>query len=465
MNLPRIALPALGAQPGQRGKEPPPGQGFDALLALHDNAQARTAPAEGPKNRKAPDRFASLRGDVKPDLDKGEGERPKISEADPSPWADKPAGPDATGKPTGDPTDVKPGDPATPVPDPQPADGGQSPSSGVNITADVPVPPVVAAPAANPAVGTNPQPADGGQSPSSGVNIPALPADGAAAAEELPVGDVPQAPVAPLPALDGGDAKAPEIPVALPVGPKADQPVAPVAPKADAPAADAAQTATASGQDGQSGDAGRQNASAPTGQPQSPVASDRPADAQSDRAGAASPAAGAAAVGQQAQPQHHATPAPGAAHAYGLRLAETVRELREVAHIARTRGAALARLELHPAELGGVAVRLKVTAEGLFAQIAADRPDAVQALQQAGAELRRSLEDRGLNIVALDVTLAAGAGAQTNDHAAQRRDDGAAEAIASTRDMDGTGSTGGMEQDAPVTTVRTPSGVLVDVLA
>jgi flagellar hook-length control protein FliK len=185
-------------------------------------------------------------------------------------------------------------------------------------------------------------------------------------------------------------------------------------------------------------------------------AADRPADAS------------AATVGQGAAPAGPAASVAGRATLpgnYGLQLAETIREMREVAHVAAMRGGAQARLQLHPAELGGVGVRLTVTAEGLTARLVADRPEAVHALQQAGAELRRSLEDRGLTLVSLDVQLTASAGGgAAREHAAERGQDGAPTSTTSRR-TDAADPSDGMEPDAATTTVRTPSGVLVDVLA
>jgi flagellar hook-length control protein FliK len=154
---------------------------------------------------------------------------------------------------------------------------------------------------------------------------------------------------------------------------------------------------------------------------------------------------------------------PVAAPSFAFHAAETVQGMRDLAHVAAARGAARARLQLHPAELGSIDVRLKVTAEGVTAQITAERPEAVQALQQAGAELRRALEDRGLNVVSFEVEHAAtGTG---SDASAQDREESA---NTSTSTRSESGGTEPADDAAPETTAApagVPAGALVDVLA
>jgi flagellar hook-length control protein FliK len=150
-------------------------------------------------------------------------------------------------------------------------------------------------------------------------------------------------------------------------------------------------------------------------------------------------------------------------------MAETVESLRDLVHVASARGAAHARLQLHPAELGGIEVRLKLTAEGLTAAISADRPEAAQALQQAGAELRRALEDRGVTVVSLEVTVAdphAGREGAERDLASSgdpRADQARGDSSRGRDAADQHGDepdTGGRSASAPV-----PAGAIVDVMA
>ncbi|MCW2993404.1 MAG: flagellar hook-length control protein FliK, partial [Conexibacter sp.] len=72
--------------------------------------------------------------------------------------------------------------------------------------------------------------------------------------------------------------------------------------------------------------------------------------------------------------------------------------------IATTRaGNARATLQLRPAELGQVDVHLRTTRDGLVATISAHDQVGHDALQQAGNELRRSLEDKGVQLHSLDL--------------------------------------------------------------
>jgi flagellar hook-length control protein FliK len=67
-------------------------------------------------------------------------------------------------------------------------------------------------------------------------------------------------------------------------------------------------------------------------------------------------------------------------------------------------GTPLARIQLSPESLGGITIHLQSTDAGLVAKIVADHGEAAQALQQHGAELRRSLESAGVNVLKLDIS-------------------------------------------------------------
>jgi flagellar hook-length control protein FliK len=165
----------------------------------------------------------------------------------------------------------------------------------------------------------------------------------------------------------------------------------------------------------------------PDGQPPSQPAAAAHAEGQvapaaTDRPASAAPAPDAAAPVAQAEsmatPQATSPAAPvRAEHVQGgLQLAQTVERLREMVQIATRNGAAHARLQLHPVELGAVEVRLKASTDGVTAKIIADRPEAVEALQQAGADLRRSLEDRGVTVLDVEISLSASAGDDPGAH-------------------------------------------------
>jgi len=63
-----------------------------------------------------------------------------------------------------------------------------------------------------------------------------------------------------------------------------------------------------------------------------------------------------------------------------------------------------ARLNLKPAELGGIEVRLRSTGDGVHALLVADSPEAARMLAGAGDDLRRQLEDKNVNLLSLDVS-------------------------------------------------------------
>jgi flagellar hook-length control protein FliK len=98
-------------------------------------------------------------------------------------------------------------------------------------------------------------------------------------------------------------------------------------------------------------------------------------------------------------------PVPTPSHAG---LAAAVERVHDLVRIATNRGAARATLQLHPVELGAVNVDLRTTRAGLVATIAASDQAGLDALQHAGAELRRSLEDRGVTLHRIDLQLSDG---------------------------------------------------------
>ncbi|HWH96061.1 MAG TPA: flagellar hook-length control protein FliK, partial [Baekduia sp.] len=152
----------------------------------------------------------------------------------------------------------------------------------------------------------------------------------------------------------------------------------------------------------------------------------------------------------------HQTPAPQTP-----RLPVHPDHARALLHIANHRGQAQARLTLHPAELGGVEVRLRVTTHGLLASITADRPESAQVLQQAGADLKRALEAQGVAVAGLDIGVA---GDQARQRAHERDADAAPSRRTASAERDEELSP--IDPDHPTTTAPTIAlGALVDVLA
>jgi len=180
--------------------------------------------------------------------------------------------------------------------------------------------------------------------------------------------------------------------------------------------------------------------------------------------GTPAPAPAAPATPLAAAPASAPSDVPLPVRAVGLEHAvETVRlALRHGAE----RGVTHARISLTPRELGTVEVHLRQTADGLVARVVAEHAGAVQQLQQAGAELRRSLESQGLTLLRLDI------GASGEETAGRRGAafDGAAAFGDDRRRRDGADPLApldGADADAgsAVTTLQLPNGALVDVLA
>jgi flagellar hook-length control protein FliK len=143
-------------------------------------------------------------------------------------------------------------------------------------------------------------------------------------------------------------------------------------------------------------------------------------------------------------------------------LQQAVETVRLTIGASAQRGVTRARIALRPEELGGVEVHLRHTAEGLSARVVAEAPEAARLLSQAAGELRRTLEQQGLNLVRIEVGTAGSDAAGTGTGAAgsdQRNGRRAPSGQA--------GDPAGAETDLPIAdrTIELPNGALVDVLA
>jgi flagellar hook-length control protein FliK len=106
-----------------------------------------------------------------------------------------------------------------------------------------------------------------------------------------------------------------------------------------------------------------------------------------------------------------------------------------------------------------VTIQLRVTAAGLHAHIAADRPEALPLLEQAGADLRKSLAARGVEVSHLDF------GMRGDAEAGAWRDQGRAQQDLADefRGVDTIGLADEPADEALSPTAETPAGALVDV--
>jgi flagellar hook-length control protein FliK len=262
-----------------------------------------------------------------------------------------------------------------------------------------------------------------------------------------------QTPAAPAPAAD-----APAQPTPAPAG--APQPALPQHPTA-APAAQPqpAQTPVPQGADAPAAQAGATRAPAeptPAAAAPEPQPAQAPAPAQvapvvAPAAPAPAPIAHPAAAPQPSVPMHRA------ADATGLLL-----------RVAADNGISRARLNLRPAELGGIEVRLQSSPAGISAHLIADSPEAARLLSQAGDDLKRQLADSDVKLLSLDVST-------TGD---ERRDAPAGGAASGFGDRDDSGrpstpsrgelgstATQTTDPEPAETTIALPGGLLVDVLA
>jgi len=426
-----------------------PGDGFQALL---DGIATRPEP-----RRCGHDAGRRVRGEHAPDraARHDEGRR---AQGRPEQPADAPA--------------------AAPQPPAAEAAAAEAPAAAVPAVpaADV-VPATPAAPAeaveaveaVAPAAATapTPQPADPPQAPAAATPAELTPAAVAPAAGR-------RAEAAPAPAAAPADA-APGAEIAAPAPqPEAEAPATPATePQAEAPAPQAG-----------AGDTGGEQ---PTGE--EPAAQPAPAPAaEADEAPAAQPQPGrqppstaepTAAAADPVAPAAPATPAqpapatttqPLATPQRSAPLHHAPRAVAQLLHVAieRSRNAdspiSRARINLRPAELGGIEIRLQTSSAGVTAQVVADSPDAARLLQQAADDLRRSLERHDVTLLALDVSTSG------DDRSAGSA--GAEADLAGDRARELHGVPRGPEHDEQPTeeavvleTVELPDGVHVDVLA
>jgi len=172
-------------------------------------------------------------------------------------------------------------------------------------------------------------------------------------------------------------------------------------------------------------------------------------------------------AGGQPSPLVGGTPAAAPADVRGgfapatpVPLARAAEAVEHVLQLASQRGVTHARIALHPQELGSIDVHLRSTSEGIVARVVAHAPEAAQQLQQAAADLRKSLEQQGLNLLNLDIghqddgrsTGRAGAGTDGSGQGAGGSSAGA-------------GDGDGGDETSTETSLQLPNGVLVDVLA
>jgi flagellar hook-length control protein FliK len=170
----------------------------------------------------------------------------------------------------------------------------------------------------------------------------------------------------------------------------------------------------------------------------------------------------ASATAQAIPASQPAAPTPPSTQAAELRpgvlLSAAAETVRLTISAARTEGVSHVRIALRPAELGGIEIMLAHGPAGLSATVMADSAHAAHALQRAADELQRSLADQGVELVSLEIGVAAdGRAARGREERRAAADDlGTRHDDASDRETD---------TSTAARTLELPTGVLVDVLA
>lgn len=409
-------------------------------------------PANAPhKQQPAPDVFAQILGAKAPADQPKRPDAPRDHAPHKANAKDKPAG-DATTPAADQPVAVEP--PAAPAEPPKPAVATvvQAPVSPEQLVVQLasPLPAAPQQPQAPQAAAAPQQPAP------SLVPVVQTPAQPVAAAPVTPQSAAPEAqqPAQPLPTDPTAAAGAEPALNVTPV--KTDDIKLPQAPQTTAQHAQPQAAQTGAPAQPNAGDTGQQPS-----QPQ-PEQTAAPAPTPNTAHVADAPKLDAPAAPQPVQAAAPAAPLQATAAAQrAVPLYRAPQVAAAVIHLAQSHGVTHARINLKPAELGGIEVRLHSTPQGVAAHLVADSPEAAKALQQASDDLRRQLESRDVNLLSLDVSTSNGGDNRQAGFGADANRDGQSNTARSYGLSDS-------EQPAEAsaeTTLVLPDGVLVDVLA
>jgi flagellar hook-length control protein FliK len=453
-----ITPPKARVDPAPSRSAGPPGgssgEDFAALLSQTTN-QARTAPAEGRNTRPAQSRRdddARAQRSQHDDDAKTDATSSKAAD-DATPTPSQTTSKDATDPNAGRNGDQQDGQ--DPNAQEQQGNGNPDANAAASTAAAVAAGAAAAAKQATPVVRTGTVVADGGVTGQSAQPQQAVTAADVAAQAALVAATDAKAPVA----GDGTPAGRLQLPAELldakgagkhaakgiknVAGAVADGlPPAPTLPPSAAGAA-AAQTGAGAGQ---------------------PGAGNNPNNGANAQAQPATPPAVAVA-------QPTATPLTAVPTANGMpqltkgSVVQTAARVEELVRIATTRaGNARATLQLRPEALGQVDVQLRTTKDGLVATIAAHDQAGLDALQNAAGELKRTLEDRGVQLHSLDLQLGAGADSGFSNQGDARQASSGPGGRSASYGLDGEDA----DDELELTISRTPSvqlGELVDVTA
>ena len=157
------------------------------------------------------------------------------------------------------------------------------------------------------------------------------------------------------------------------------------------------------------------------------------------------------------------TPAAAAARYAAVPMQHAVETVQMTIAAGARQGFSQARIQLSPESFGGIKIDLQHTSEGVVAKVVTDHEAAAQTLTQGGADLKRSLEAAGVNLVRLDIESRPDSGATARDPNHPSSQERTGTSTQSDQNTDG-----GEADDETARNARTlvlPGGALVNVLA
>jgi flagellar hook-length control protein FliK len=138
-----------------------------------------------------------------------------------------------------------------------------------------------------------------------------------------------------------------------------------------------------------------------------------------------------------------------------VQLSDAAESVRTTIAMSVRAGVSQARINLAPASLGAIQIRLQRTPDGVIARVTADHPEAARALAQNSDDLRRSFRDSGTTLLRLDI--------ESSDQGDDMGEDHTAGSTSGDGFADGDSEADPISTDLPTTPLS--DAALVNVLA
>jgi flagellar hook-length control protein FliK len=84
-------------------------------------------------------------------------------------------------------------------------------------------------------------------------------------------------------------------------------------------------------------------------------------------------------------------------------MSDAIETVRATVEMGVRQGATTAKIELSPPSLGTISIQLQHTDDGVTAKVLADHAATADTLSQGGDDLRRALQQAGVNLLSLDI--------------------------------------------------------------